>query len=123
MGDKLKKNQNNQGVKGNGGKRPGAGRPKGSTTNPVAKLLKTTIEQTTKKDVKKIVEALVDTATGHYQMETIGKDTVRVYKNSPNPKMLAYLIDRNLGKPKETVETNAPLTFVEACRALLHDTD
>jgi len=55
----------------------------------------------------KIFEALMDVALGHYcymKVEIAGGTVEKVYLEPPDGPRLQYVMDRLLGKPKETVE-------------------
>lgn len=103
------------------------GRPKGSVKSEVEKTFRAFVNTKTEERAEEIVQAMFDLALGHKELRTIkiNQEMKReeVYTVPPNGQMLRYLIDRHLGKPKESIETNQPLTFVEVCRILLHDTD
>lgn len=89
-----------------GGKRPGAGRKKGSK---LAKTLEKeqALDFMRKEILKKftpLLDAKLDLALGHYEMKKDEEGEVRVYKKAPNGSAIEYLFAMVVGKPKEEVE-------------------
>lgn len=94
------------GNKGQGGKQPGAGRPKGSY-GPEKKaevLIRQEIKKFVADRIPQLLEAAYDSAKGHWALDKSDADGTRVYEVSPNPKSIFGLIEHAAGKATETVE-------------------
>lgn len=88
-------------IKGqNGGKRPGAGRPKGSLKeeNKMRLMMKRMFVHAIDDRFEDIIQAKLDVALGHFYENTGADGTVRIYKKPPNPIMLEWIGDQIMGR-------------------------
>lgn len=98
----------------NGGKRPGAGRPKGSLKeeNKMRLLMKRMFVHAIDGRFEEIIAAKLDVALGHYYEHTGADGVVRIYKKAPNPIMLKWIGDQIMGRAPQKltldgeIETN-----------------
>lgn len=83
-----------------------AGRPKGSVSIETrAKLeLRRQLTERVSKEYGAIMDAMLDSAKGHYARRVTETGEVKVYKKSPNVEMLKYLHDQIIGKPINSEE-------------------
>jgi len=89
-----------------GGKRPGAGRRKGSKASHTlsAEKAREYLISEVIKDLEPIVTAQKEAARGMWVEETdIHGNRIRVYKLKPDLKTGEYLLNQTVGKPKETM--------------------
>lgn len=96
-----------------GGKRPGAGRPKGTTG---IKHQKTIVQETALEEVRKMIRENIpellavklELAFGTYYEKEVtlpdGRTTVKVFKRSPDPKSIEWLVEMVTDKAKNRIE-------------------
>ena len=86
----------------NGGKRPGAGRPKGGV-NPERKELQELISNAI---VDKCLDNLLRLADGIKLEKTDKKGQTFVFLTGPDFSANAYLLDQKFGKARQKIDTN-----------------
>lgn len=81
-----------------------AGRPKGSVTHDteLKREMRRLLIERANKEFGGIMDAILDSAKGHYVQVKKDDGEVKIYKKSPNSDMLKYLIDQVVGKPVPT---------------------
>lgn len=93
-----------------GGKRPGAGRKKGSNAIAADKLREYIVNKVAQ-EAPKLLAAKLELANGVYlgkkKLET--GEIVNVYQEKPDGNSLQYLFNQTIGKPRETVEIQGGL--------------
>lgn len=96
---------------GRGGKRPGAGRPKGSINkdNGTRLALKRKWLGRVNKIADKIFDAHEDSALGHYREVQTPDGKVKVYKKPPNPMSLEWMMEHIWGKAPQKLEIEADI--------------
>jgi|SRR3989344_6601336 len=100
-----------------GGYRPGAGRKKGFNAIKAEQARAYVIERITK-ELDSIITAQIEAAKGMYIEEVDEKgERIRVFKKEPNLKAGEFLLNQNIGKSKETIETHGmPMIDMKAAR-------
>lgn len=100
----------------NGGKRKGAGRPKGT----IAKSTATALEMRQRlvaeinKHLSPLIEAKLDLALGYYEAFTNAEgEVVRAYRKAPDNMAIQYLLNQAIGKPKETMDMTVTPIIVD----------
>lgn len=84
-----------------GGKRPGAGRKKG-TSSIIADRARQAAMEIIEKELKPILLASIALAKGVFVEGEDGE----VYQTKPDVNAIKHLIDQIIGKPKESVDMN-----------------
>lgn len=96
------------------------GRPKGSKTTHTVKTEQArayVIERITK-ELDPILTAQIEAAKGMYVEEVDEKgEGIRVFRKEPNLKTGEFLLNQNIGRSKETIETHGmPMLDMKAAR-------
>lgn len=101
----------NANTKKNGGARPGAGRPKGSSSI-IMERARAYALQRIEAEFKPIMDAAIELSKGIWVESPDGK---RVYKKAPDVNALKHTIDQIIGKPKESmaVEHSGQISLAE----------
>ena len=101
-----------------GGYRPGAGRKKGFNAIKAEQARAYVIERITK-ELDSIITAQIEAAKGMYIEEVDEKgERIRVFKKEPNLRTGEFLLNQNIGRSKETIETHKmPTIDWDAVRA------
>jgi hypothetical protein len=91
-----------------GGKREGAGRPKGKVSKETQfKLqMQQQLIRKVKKEFTPLLEAMLELAKGHYVSVQTEKGETKIFKKPPNVEMIKYLTDQTIGKAKESLDIN-----------------
>ena len=101
-----------------GGKREGAGRKKGSKASHtlLAEQMRAKLIQRVDKEFTPLVDAQVDLAKGIVVERTVivnGKTIKRYYVKEPDNSALEDLLNRAMGRPKETIEIDDKILKIE----------
>ena len=106
----------------NGGKRPGAGRPKGSGGKPQKKTIEKRIQEAEARehmvnyflaDWDRIEATMKAVALGDIQVLDIKGKEIQVYNKAPDTKMLQTISETVIGRPKQEVAGSIDLPQLE----------
>lgn len=93
-----------------GGKRPGAGRKKGTKASHTiqAEQARAYLINRIATELEPIVTGQIEMAKGINYVGKIGKKKAVIYTKLPDSYTAKYLLDQAAGRAKETLEVNAP---------------
>ena len=79
------------------------GRKKGAASI-AAEMFRNELAKKIEAESQEWLDAIKDTALGHYVMQKTKDGDVRVYKKSPDPQAWEKALDRAFGKPKQDLD-------------------
>ncbi len=94
---------------GNGGKREGAGRPKGSKGGHtlLAEQARARLIERVHSELDPILTAQIDAAQGLYYEDVTPDGKKRIYKQKPDVNAAKYLLDQTAGKARENLDVTS----------------